>query len=102
VKSKHSITPSQSPPHEGEKRRGGFPPDEGEKGKGKTFNKSALVAIAFELGFIIALPIIAFGTLGKWLDARAGTEPLLTLVGVLAAIVSTSVWIYRKFKNYFK
>ena len=67
----------------------------------KSLNKSELVSIAFELGFIIALPIVGFGLLGKWLDARFGSEPMITLAAILLAITSTSVWIYRKFKNYF-
>ena len=67
----------------------------------KPLNKRELVSIAFELGFIIALPVVAFGLGGKWLDARAGTKPLFTLAGILVAISSTSVWIYRKFKDYF-
>ena len=68
----------------------------------KNLDKRELISIAFELGFIIALPIVAFGYVGKWLDARAGTEPWFTLVGILFAIIITSVWIYRKFKEYFK
>ena len=67
----------------------------------KNLNRSELVSLAFELGFIIALPILALGLAGKWLDARFGSEPLFTLLGIILAIVSTSVWIYRKFKSYF-
>lgn len=72
-----------------------------EKPNDKGFSKSALISLALELGFIIALPVIAFGYLGKWLDGKTGTYPLLTLIGILAAIVSTSIWMYRKFKSYF-
>ncbi|MDP3994117.1 MAG: AtpZ/AtpI family protein [Candidatus Doudnabacteria bacterium] len=68
----------------------------------KSLAKSELVSIAFELGFIIALPVVLFGFLGKWLDTRADTSPLLTLIGIFGAITMTSFWIYRKFKNYFK
>lgn len=68
----------------------------------KSLNKLQLISIAFQLGFIIAIPVIVFGFLGKWLDAKARTYPLLTLIGVFTAIISTSVWIYRKFKSYFK
>ena len=64
-------------------------------------SRAELVSLAFELGFIIALPIVALGLGGKWLDAKQGTEPLFTLLGILLAIISTSVWIYRKFKGYF-
>ncbi len=68
----------------------------------KPLNKSELVSIAFQLGFIIAIPVVVFGFVGKWLDGKAGTHPLLTLIGIFTAIVFTSIWIYRKFKDYFK
>lgn len=64
--------------------------------------KGDMVSFAFELGFIIALPVIFFGYLGKWLDGKTDTYPLLTLIGIFAAIAFTSVWIYRKFRSYFK
>ena len=67
----------------------------------KKFDKSAMVSIAFQLGFIIAIPILVFGFFGKWLDQKANTDPLLTLIGILTAIIFTSIWIYRKFKSYF-
>ena len=89
------MTPSSSPPHEGEKR--------GEEQKPpRKLNKYELISMAFQLGFIIAIPVVLFGFLGKWLDRRLDTEPLLTLIGILTAIVFTSIWIYRKFKSYFK
>lgn len=73
---------------------------EGEKVRG-SLSKGELVSIAFQLGFIIAIPVVLFGYAGKWLDAKTGSYPLLTLIGILTAIVFTSVWIYRKFKSYF-
>ncbi|MDP3740873.1 MAG: AtpZ/AtpI family protein [bacterium] len=75
---------------------------EGNKQDRKNLVKRELVSIAFQLGFIIAIPVVVFAYFGKWLDARAGTDPLLTLIGILTAIIFTSVWIYRKFKVYFK
>ena len=72
-----------------------------QKPKNSNFQKRQMIRLAFELGFIIALPVIAFGYFGKWLDERSGTYPLLTLIGIAAAITSTSFWMYRKFKSYF-
>ena len=69
--------------------------------KNKQLDKRALIGIAFELGFIIALPVVVFGLFGKWLDERFGTEPILVLVGIFTAMVSTTIWIHRKFKKYF-
>ena len=73
-----------------------------QKPNNKNFQKMEMVRLAFELGFIIALPVVAFGYLGKWLDGRSGTYPLLTLIGIATAIPSTSFWMYRKFRSYFK
>jgi len=76
-------------------------PDKEQKPK-NSLKKTELVWIAFELGFIIAIPIVIFGMFGKWVDAKSGTYPMFTLIGILSAITSTSFWIYRKFKTYFK
>jgi len=65
----------------------------------KDLNKWRLVSLASELGFIIALPLLAFALLGKWLDSRFGSSPWLTLAGILFAIVITTVWLTRRFKE---
>lgn len=75
--------------------------EDSQKDPKKQFSKTALASLGLELGFIIALPVVAFGLLGRWLDARLETEPLLTLIGILTAIIFTTIWIYRKFRNYF-
>lgn len=67
----------------------------------KSLGKAEIVSVAFELGFIIALPITLFAFGGKWLDARFATKPLFVLVGVFFAISVTVFWIYRRFKKYF-
>lgn len=76
--------------------------DETPQKPNRGLNKSELVSIAFELGFIIALPVLAFGYLGKWLDGKLGSYPTLTLIGIFAAIAMTSFWIYRRFKSFMK
>ena len=58
------------------------------------------LSLAWELGFMIALPIVAFGMFGKYLDGRWGTAPGLTLGGILLAMVTSSVWIYRHLKPF--
>lgn len=65
-------------------------------------NKWRLVGLAMEMGFIIALPLVAFGFLGKWLDGRWGTDPWLTILGILFAIVSTTLWLTRRIKELIK
>lgn len=52
-----------------------------------------------DFGVTIAVPIVAFALLGKWLDGRFGTRPYLLIVGfVLAAIISGRL-IYTKAKR---
>lgn len=65
-------------------------------------NKWSLASLAMEMGFIIAIPLVALALLGKWADAKYGTEPYLTLAGILLAIVTTTIWLTRKFKSAMK
>ena len=53
--------------------------------------------LAFEFGFIIALPIIAFGLLGKYLDKKFDTH-YIVLIGVLLAVASSTTWLYKRIK----
>jgi F0F1-type ATP synthase assembly protein I len=54
--------------------------------------------LAWNLGFQIALPLVAFALVGRYLDAQFATGPWLFLLGVLAAIIASSALIYRKLK----
>jgi hypothetical protein len=62
--------------------------------------KSALV-LALEFGFIIALPLVVFSLLGKWLEAKYHTN-LFLLGGLILAIVSSTIWLYRRIKQIFE
>ena len=66
------------------------------------FNKWRLVNLGFELGFIIALPLLVFALSGKWLDDKLNTKPWLTLLGIFLAISGTTVWMTRRFREYIK
>lgn len=68
----------------------------------KNIKKWQLVNLSMELGFIIALPLVAMALAGKWLDGKLGTEPWLTVAGILLAIVATTIWISKKLKVYIK
>ncbi len=65
-------------------------------------NKWSLASLALDMGFIIALPLVALALGGKWLDTKLGTDPWLTLVGIILAITSTTVWLTKKFKKLIK
>ena len=52
-------------------------------------------SVAFELGFIMAIPVILFGSLGRWLDARYETS-YFVLLGIALALFSSSIWVYKR------
>ncbi len=54
------------------------------------------MSVAFELGFVIALPIVGFGLLGKWLDSKHNTHYFVFL-GIAVAIIFTSIAVYKRF-----
>jgi hypothetical protein len=56
---------------------------------------------ALEFGFIIALPLIGLGYLGKYLDNRQGTK-FYVLIGILLAITISTVWLYRRLHSILK
>lgn len=64
------------------------------------FKSWNMVNLAFDMGFVIALPLVAFGLLGKYLDGKFDTAPFLTLAGIVLAIVSTTIWLTKKLKSY--
>jgi F0F1-type ATP synthase assembly protein I len=61
--------------------------------KKKTF--SAL-SLAWELGYSIALPLVIFALLGRWLDGKLATSPWLFLLGIILAVSISSYLVYRK------
>ena len=56
--------------------------------------------LAFEFGYIIALPLVILGLIGKYLDQKYGSEPWLTLAGIALAIGLTTFWLTRRIKEY--
>ena len=69
----------------------------------KKLDKAALVSLSFELGYIIALPLVVLALLGKWVDTRMHHEfPWVTLIGIALAITSTVLWLTKKLKEYIK
>lgn len=57
------------------------------------------LSLAWDLGLMIALPIVIFGSIGKYVDGRFGTRPGFTLLGIGLAMVASSTWMYRQIKN---
>lgn len=66
-------------------------------------NKWEVVGLAWDLGFIIALPLLGFVFLGKWLDQKVGNETQwYTLAAIPISMSLTTVWLVKKLKKYIK
>lgn len=68
----------------------------------ETKQKSAMwlaLDIAYELGYLIALPIVVLGFAGAFLDKKFGTSPLFILSGIILSFIITSVGAFRKIKD---
>jgi len=66
--------------------------DEKNKGSGV----ASALSLAFELGYIIAIPIVGFALGGRLLDRKLDTAPLFILLGIFISIILTSYLVYRK------
>lgn len=53
-------------------------------------------SLAFELGYTIAIPIVALGLVGRLLDKKFDSSPILLLAGILLSIIISSIGIYKK------
>ena len=62
----------------------------------QTQSTFSVMSLAWELGYIIAIPLVALTLGGRFLDKKLGTSPLLLLVGVVAAIIFSTYAIYKK------
>ncbi len=54
------------------------------------------LGLAWELGYMIAIPLVLFALIGRFLDKKLGTSPFLLLAGILISIGVTSWLVYRK------
>lgn len=60
------------------------------------------LGMAWELGYVIAIPIVVLGLGGRMLDKHYNTSPWLFLTGVIVSIVLTSFGLVWKFKKLLK
>ena len=59
----------------------------------------AVLGIAGELGYMIAIPLIACALGGRFLDKRLGTSPAFLLIGIFSAMAASGIAVYRKIKK---
>lgn len=58
--------------------------------------------LAWNLGFIIAIPVGLFGFGGAYLDKYLGTSPIFVITGFAMAALLSGVGVYRKVKEILK
>ncbi len=56
----------------------------------------AALSVMLDIGYIIAIPLVAFALIGRMLDHRWGTSPLFLLLGLLCAAVASTVYLRKK------
>jgi hypothetical protein len=52
------------------------------------------INIAMEFGFIVVVPLLGFGYLGKWLDHRYNHH-FFVLIGIILALLTSGLWFYQ-------
>ena len=64
--------------------------------------KNQLISFAYDVGFAIMIPLVVLALLGRFLDQKLSTSPLFLIIGILLSLVTTTVVIYKKTKNFIK
>ena len=54
------------------------------------------LSLAWELGYLIAGPLVILALAGRYLDYRIGTSPLFLLVGIVLSVAVTTIGVYWK------
>lgn len=70
--------------------------------EGIRVKKLQMIGFAFEMGYIIALPLILLLLAGKYLDLRYHTSPVFKISGLILALVASTTWLYRRFVEIIK
>jgi len=55
----------------------------------RSFKTLYAFSFAWQLGFFIILPIVGFLFIGKWLDEKFGTAPIILVGGIVIGVVVT-------------
>lgn len=57
------------------------------------------LALAWQLGYTIAIPLIVLALVGRFLDRRLDTSPLFLLAGIALSIVLSGIVVTRRIRN---
>jgi|GEM_PF-2608069 len=58
-----------------------------------------VMSVALEMGFILALPIVVLGLIGKHLD-RVHHIHVFVYIAIPIALALSVVWLYQRFKSF--
>ena len=73
----------------------------GEKEKNKKERTIFLqtLSLAWELGYVIAVPIVILAAGGRFLDNRYDTSPIFLISGILLSILVSGTLVFKKAKR---
>lgn len=74
----------------------------GQKEAPPTLSVLLAIRLAWNLGYLIAIPAVIFGFSGAYLDKALGTSPLFLLVGFVIAGLLSAVGVIRKVREVLK
>ena len=72
------------------------PPSPQGRGGVSEGNTWSALSLAWELGYTIAIPIVALALGGRLLDKKLGTAPWLLLTGIFLSLIVSSWLVYGK------
>lgn len=64
--------------------------------KNSKTDKVSVFSLAFELGYIVAIPIVLLALAGRMIDKKMDSAPWFLLLGIVIAIIVSTYWIYKK------
>lgn len=67
-----------------------------EKNDKKNQETWSTISLAWQLGYSIAIPLIALALLGRFLDKKFETSPWLLLVGIFLSLITSTFLVYSK------
>lgn len=58
--------------------------------------KAQVLSLAWELGYLIAVPLVVFALGGRFLDQKLDSAPICLLAGIVLAVIVTTLGVYWK------
>lgn len=58
------------------------------------------LGLAWQLGYVIVIPLVVFGLIGRFLDKKYETAPLLFFMGIILSLIVTSIWMIKNLKQF--